>query len=586
LNDVPRQQPHAPLDAKRTYLRLLTYLRPHRGIFALGMFGGILFSISMVSFVPFAQLFGDSAFTHRDPRMIVFVPLALIGLFVLRGVGDFTETYCMGYVGRRIVTKLRTQIVQRVLQLPIGYFDRNSSAVLLSRLTFNTEQVGQATTDSVAVIIRESLTLLGLLTYLFYLNLQLTLFALVLGPVVGWLVTSINKRFRRYSRRIQDSMGDVTRVSKEIFDAPRLIKVYNAQEHLASQFEAVNEHNWRSNMRLVLMRGLANPIVQLMTAIGVSPVIAYAISNAVHGRMTTGELLGFLTALGMLAQPLRNLIGVSGPMQQGIAGAQSIFEMIDEPAEPQGGSRVVGRARGEVEFDNVSFAYDSGKGPALSGITLKVAPGENIAIVGRSGSGKSTLVNLLPRFYDVKSGQVRIDGVDVRDYQLRGLREQIAVVSQDVVLFNDTIRNNIAFGRNVSVETIEAAAEAAHVLEFAREQPAGLDTMVGDRGVLLSGGQRQRIAIARALLKNAPILILDEATSALDTEAERHIQAALAQLVRNRTTFVIAHRLSTVEEADRIIVLNSGSIAESGTHAELLAHGGLYSQLHRLQFND
>jgi subfamily B ATP-binding cassette protein MsbA len=273
-------------------------------------------------------------------------------------------------------------------------------------------------------------------------------------------------------------------------------------------------------------------------------------------------------------------------MQQGIAGAQSIFEMIDEPAEPQGGSRVVGRARGEVEFDNVSFTYDSGKGPALSGVTLKVAPGENIAIVGRSGSGKSTLVNLLPRFYDVKAGEVRIDGIDVRDYQLRSLREQIAVVSQDVVLFNDTIRNNIAFGRDVSAEAIEAAAEAAHVLEFAREQPAGLDTMVGDRGVLLSGGQRQRISIARALLKNAPVLILDEATSALDTEAERHIQAALAQLVRNRTTFVIAHRLSTVEEADRIVVLDSGSIAESGTHAELLAHGGLYSQLHRLQFND
>jgi subfamily B ATP-binding cassette protein MsbA len=435
-------------------------------------------------------------------------------------------------------------------------------------------------------MIRESLTLLGLFGYLLYLNLKLTLFALILGPMVGWLVTIINKRFRRYSRRIQDSMGDVTRVSKEIFDAPRLIKVYNAQPHLARQFEAVNEHNWRSNMRLILTKGLANPIVQLVTAMGAAPVIAYAIANAVHGRMTTGELIGFLTALGMLAQPLRSLIGVSGPMQQGIAGAQSIFEMIDEPPEPQGNGRVVGRVRGEVEFAHVSFAYDTGKCAALKGVTLKVAPGENIAIVGRSGSGKSTLVNLLPRFYDVKSGQVRIDGVDVREYELRSLREQIAVVSQDVVLFNDTIRNNIAFGRDVSAEALAEAAEAAHVLEFTRDQPAGLDTMVGDRGVLLSGGQRQRIAIARALLKNAPILILDEATSALDTEAERHIQAALAQLVRNRTTFVIAHRLSTVEEADRIIVLDSGSIVESGTHAQLLANGGLYSQLHSLQFND
>jgi subfamily B ATP-binding cassette protein MsbA len=323
-----------------------------------------------------------------------------------------------------------------------------------------------------------------------------------------------------------------------------------------------------------------------VTAIGASPVIAYAIASAVHGQMSTGELIGFLTALGMLAQPLRTLIGVSGPMQQGIAGAQSIFEMIDEPAEQQGSGRVVGRVRGEVEFEHVSFTYDTGKGAALEGVSLKVAPGENIAIVGRSGSGKSTLVNLLPRFYDVKSGAVRIDGLDVREYELRSLREQIAVVSQDVVLFNDSIRNNIAFGREVSAQAIEKAAEAAHVLEFTRDQPAGLDTMVGDRGVLLSGGQRQRIAIARALLKDAPILILDEATSALDTEAERHIQAALAQLVRNRTTFVIAHRLSTVEEADRIIVLDSGSIAESGTHAQLLANGGLYSQLHRLQFND
>ena len=585
----PVPTPHAEIDGKRTYLRLLMYIRPHRGMFGLGMLGGILFSISMVSFAPFAKLFGDSAFASKvpaDPRMIWLVPLALIGLFVLRGTGDFIETYCMGYVGRRIVTRLRTQIMQRALQLPVSYFDRNSSAVLLSRLTFNTEQVGQATTDSVAVLIRESLTLLGLLAYLVYLNFELTAAALVLGPLVGWLVTSINKRFRRYSRRIQDSMGDVTRVSKEIFDAPRLIKVYNAQEHLGRQFEAVNEHNWRSNMRLVLMKGLANPIVQLVTAIGVSPVVAYAIAAAVHGRMTSGELFGFLTALGMLAQPLRNLIGVSGPMQQGIAGAQSIFEMIDEPPEPPGRGHVVARVRGEVEFRDVSFSYDAGKGAALRGVSVKVAPGENIAIVGRSGSGKSTLVNLLPRFYDVKSGQVLIDGVDVREYDLRSLRDQIAVVSQDVVLFNDTIRNNIAFGRDISAAAIEAAAEAARVAEFALAQPQGLDTMVGDRGVLLSGGQRQRISIARALLKNAPILILDEATSALDTEVERQIQAELALLVRSRTTFVIAHRLSTVEEADRIIVLDSGTIAESGTHAQLLANNGLYSQLHRMQFND
>jgi subfamily B ATP-binding cassette protein MsbA len=586
LSDAASHVQHDAQDAKRTYLRLLTYLRPHRWIFALGLLGGVLFSATMVAFGAFAKAFGDGTFTQRDPRTIVWIPLGLIGLFVLRGLGDFTETYCMGYVGRRIVTKLRTEIFQRLLALPIGYFDRNSSAILLSRLTYNTEQIGQATTDSVAIIVRESLTLLGSIAGLLYINTRLTLMALTIGPLVGWLVTVINKRFRRYSRRIQDSMGDVTRVAKETFEAPRLIKVYNAETHLGAQFEVVNERNWRSNMRLILTKGLANPIVQLVTAIGASFVVSKAIADSINGRMTTGDLLAFLTLLINIAQPLRQLVGVAGPMQQGIAAGQSIFEMLDEPAEVQGRGHIVARVRGEVEFEHVSFIYDSGKGAALNDVSLKVAPGENIAIVGRSGSGKSTLVNLLPRFYDVKSGQVRIDGVDVREYDLHSLRDQIAVVSQDVVLFNDTIRNNISFGRKVSEEALQQAAEAAHVLEFTRDQPDGLDTIVGDRGVLLSGGQRQRISIARALLKNAPILILDEATSALDTEAERHIQAELALLVRSRTTFVIAHRLSTVEEADRIIVLDSGSIVEVGTHAQLLANGGVYAQLHRLQFKD
>jgi subfamily B ATP-binding cassette protein MsbA len=337
-------------------------------------------------------------------------------------------------------------------------------------------------------------------------------------------------------------------------------------------------------MRLVLTRSLANPIVQLVTALGVAVVLYIAIADAIAGRMTMGSLLGFFTALVGIAQPLRELVGVGGNLQNGIAAGQSLFELLDEPAEWQGGGYTTPRVKGEVEFSQVSFSYESGKGPALNNISLKIAPGESIAIVGKSGSGKSTLVNLLPRFYDVMSGSVRIDGRDVRDYDLANLREQIAVVSQDVVLFNDTIRNNIAFGREVSNEDLERAADAARVLEFTGEQPAGLDTMVGDRGVLLSGGQRQRISIARALLKDAPILILDEATSALDTESERYIQAALARLVQNRTTFIIAHRLSTVEQADRIIVLDGGDLVETGTHAQLLNKDGIYSQLHRLQF--
>ncbi|HEX7011894.1 MAG TPA: lipid A export permease/ATP-binding protein MsbA [Steroidobacteraceae bacterium] len=572
------------LGAWPTYRRLIGYLRPHRGMFALGIVGAIVFSVSMVSFTVFAKFFGDGTFENRDPRTIVWLPLALIGLFLLRGVGDFTQTYCMGYVGRQIVKRLREQIFHRLVELPIGYYDRSSSSVLLSRLTYNTEQVGQAVTDSVVVSVRESLTIFGSIIALFVLNARLALIAMITGPLVSWLVTIINRKFRRYSRRIQDSMGDVTRVAKETLDAPRVVKVYNAESYQANQFESVNEHNRRSHMRLVLTKGLSNPVVQMVMSIGAAIVLAIAISDTIHGRQSMGDLLAFLVALVGISQPLRALVSVAGPMQQGIAAGQSIFELLDEPTEPRGGTRVVERVRGEIEFDEVSFKYPMGQGVALERVSLHVKPGEMLAIVGRSGSGKSTLVNLLPRFYDVTSGSVRVDGYDVREYELSNLREQIALVSQEVVLFNDTIRANIAFGRNVSEAAVEAAARAAHVLEFAQSLPEGLDTVVGDRGVLLSGGQRQRISIARALLKNAPILILDEATSALDTESERVIQAALEQLMHNRTTLVIAHRLSTVEKADRIVVLDAGRVIESGTHADLLARNGHYASLHRMQF--
>jgi subfamily B ATP-binding cassette protein MsbA len=594
LNDVARsgsdrlsRRPSEPVPVSVTYRRLLGYVRPFKGAFALGLLGGAIYAASTTALGWLAKRFGDGTFTHHpDPSTIYLVPIALVLIFIGRGIGNFTQTYFMGYVGRGIVKRLRGEVFRSVLDLPAAYFDRSSTGTLLSRLTYNSEQVGQASSDSIVIMVRAALTVAAMIAGLFWLNWRLALISLTTGPLAAWLVSLVNKNFRRYGRRIQDSMGDVTRIAKESFEAPRLVKVYEAQPHLRATFDAVNEHNRRSYMKLILTRGLANPTVQLVTSFGGALVLGLALRDTISGRMSPGDLLGFFTLLTSIAQPLRELVQVADPLQQGIAAAESLFELIDEPPEPPGGTYVAGRVKGVVEFRDVSFTYPRGERPALHNVSLQVPAGSSLAIVGRSGSGKSTLVSLLPRFYDVVSGSILVDGHDLYDYDLRSLRAQIAVVSQDVTLFDDTIRNNIAFGRKVSESDMLQAAEAAHVLEFTSALPAGLDTVVGERGVLLSGGQRQRISIARALLKNAPILILDEATSALDTEAERHIQAALAQLVRNRTTFVIAHRLSTVEQADRIVVLDGGQVVESGTHAELLALDGRYAQLYRLQFAD
>ena len=554
-------------------------------MFMLGVLGMALFAATDTAMAWFIQKFVKGTFVERDPEILWLIPIGAPVLFLLRGIGDYMSVYFPGYVGRQVIKSIRGALFRHYLDLPASYYDRSSSGTLLSRLTFNIEQVAEATTTSITSLIRDSLTIVGLIGWLFHLNWQLAAFVLVIAPPMSWLIRKITRSFRRYSARIQASMGDVTRVVKEALDGHRVIKVFNAQEQEARDFENVNEHNRRSNMKLIAGRATSNPVVQFIASLALGGVLWMALRQVAAGTMTVDIFWSFLTALLLVTAPLRRLVQAFAPMQQGLAAGASVFEVLDEQPEQYTGGRALTRLSGSLEFRDVSFEYTSEKGGVLHSVSLNVPAGRNIAIVGRSGSGKSTLVGLVARFYDVTSGAVLVDGIDVRECNLRDLRRNVALVSQDVLLFNDSIRNNIAFGfDSPDPKAVEAAARAAYVDEFAQELPQGLDTPVGDRGALLSGGQRQRIAIARALLKDAPILILDEAMSALDNESERRIQQALVELMRNRTTLVIAHRLTTIEHADEIIVMEDGRIVERGTHAQLVAGNGAYASLKRAEF--
>jgi len=574
------------VDPLRVFVRLFSYAKPHWPMMALGVLGMALFASVDTGIALLIKAFLDGTFVERDPRMIVWMPLAIVGLFVVRGTGDYLANFGPGYVGRAVIKALRTDVFRHLLTLPARYYDRHPPAELLARLTYNVELVSEATTTAATALIKDTLTIAGLLGYLFWSNWRLTAAALAVAPAIAFLVRTANRLFRRYSTRIQNSVVDVTRVAKEAIDGQRLIKVFTAEAHEERLFEVANERNRHNHMRLIAVRAISNPAVQFIAAAGLGLILYFALRSVFHDNMSVGGFTSFLAALMMLMSPLRRLVGIAAPLQQGITAGHSVFEVLDEAAEDAGGPRRLARARGELVFEHVDFEYAGGAGPVLRDVSFSTGPGRTIAIVGRSGSGKSTLVSLIPRFYDPTAGRILLDGFDLREYRRADLRRQIAMVSQEVLLVDDTLRNNIAFGApDAPPAAIERAARAAHVLEFANDLPLGLDTPVGDRGTLLSGGQRQRVAIARALLRDAPVLILDEATAALDTESERVIQEALSELRHGRTTLVIAHRLSTIEAADLILVMQDGAIVEHGTHAGLLARGGAYAGLHHLQFN-
>ena len=571
------------------YQRLLAYLRPLRPFFLLGIFGFVIFSAASLWFFDLLEGLIDTinsgAAISSEQRLRI--PLMLIVIVGFRGLGGFLGPYYMAYISNHVVHRIRTELMERFVSLPSSYFDRNTSAHLLSTVTFNVTQISAAVSDALTVILREGFLVLALFGYLLYLNWKLTILFVAIMPIISLVVVYASKKFRKHSSRIQISMGDVTHILSETLKGMKVVKTFSAEEQVREKFNEASERNLKQNLKMMLVQSISTPVVQVLVASALSLLLWFAMSPAVLTQMSPGEFVTYIVVAGSMLKPIRQLSKINAVVQKGLAAAQSIFVLLDEDTEKDLGSKEINRLEGRVEFQDVCFTYDGKDGHVLHNINFSCNPGETIAIVGKSGSGKSTLVNLVPRFYQQNSGNIVLDGISSSEITLQSLRRQIALVSQQVVLFNGSVRENIAYGElsTSSDDNIRKALENANALGFVEELDKGLDTRIGDDGFLLSGGQRQRLAIARALLKDAPILILDEATSALDSESEKAIQAALEVLMQGRTTFVIAHRLSTIESADKIIVLDKGKIVESGSHDELLEAGGHYKQLHQMQFS-
>ncbi len=570
------------------YLRLLGYVRPYWRMFLISIISMVILAATDPAVAALIKPMLDGAFIENDPQTMVLVPILFVVLFTVRGIATFASGAALHWVASKVIMDLRVEMFQRLITLPSTFYDHHATGTLISKFTFDVTQIQHAATNAITVAIRDTLAIIGLLAWMFYINWKLSLISLVCAPFIMMIVVVIRKRLRRMGRRMQESMGDINNVLGESIHNHKLIKLYGGQTQEAERFWNASDNSRRFFMKYAIAAVTSSPAIQLIAAIALSAIVYIASLQATTGALTVGEFISFFAAMTMLMTPLKRLVGINEFIQKGLAACESIFGLLDQPAEIDQGTRQVGRTKGAIELQDLSFRYNPDDSDALSHISFAISPGETVALVGPSGSGKTTLANLLPGFYHNEQGRILIDGTDIREYKLESLRANIAFVTQEVVLFNDTIRNNIAYGamRNCSDSEIEEAARSAHALEFIRELPEGFNTIIGERGLRLSGGQRQRLAIARALLKNAPILILDEATSSLDTESERHIQEALETLRKGRTCIIIAHRLSTIENADRIVVVEQGNIVQTGTHAELINQEGLYARLHKVQFAD
>jgi subfamily B ATP-binding cassette protein MsbA len=578
-----------------TYRRLLGYTWRYTRVLAIAIVGMIVSGLSEVGFAALMKPLLDGSFVDRDPTLITLMPLALLTVFIFRAIGEFTSGYGMAWVGRSVIRELRGDTFDQVLHLPPRYFDRVPSTEVLTRLNYQSEQVSMAASKALTILIRDSVTVIGLLLWMLYLSWQLTLFILVLMPLLVGMVAGISRAFRRYARRIQESMGQVSHVAKETITGHRVVKLYGGEDYESARFERQNRDNFRAFMKMQAVQAASSPLTQFVLAIGVAGVVWFATRGERMEQITVGTFVSFITALAMTLTPAKRLINLNAIIQKGIAAGESLFALLDEPREDDAGRESGRRVSGAIRFEDVWLSYhdqppESPDDPdwVLRGVDLDIPPGQTVAFVGQSGAGKSSLMGALPRFVEIQRGRIRLDGIPHDQLPLAELRRQFAYVSQETVLFNTSVAANIGYadGEAFDMERVREAARAAFADEFIEQLPEGFQTGIGENGVLLSGGQRQRIAIARALYRDAPILLLDEATSALDARSEGYIQRALENLTRGRTTLMIAHRLSTIEHADRIVVMQGGRVVEQGRHAELLAADGAYAGLYRLQFAD